>query len=173
MADLHKYCEFRNWKIAAEYRDDAVSGTKKSRPELDKMMAEIRRGRFNVLLVWSYDRFARNAAHLVNTLDLLHSLKVDFASYRQQIDTTTPLGNMMFMVFAGIAQMERDMVGERTRATLARMKAEGKRLGRPPAQDYLIKLVHTHRKANWSIRKIAEQIEMSPAWVHKILKGAA
>jgi DNA invertase Pin-like site-specific DNA recombinase len=174
MADLHNYCEFRKWLVAKEYRDDAISGTKKSRPELDFMMREIRHGKYDVLLVWSYDRFARNALHLVTTLDELKNLGVDFASYKQQIDTTTSIGQMMFTLFAGIAQLERDMISERTKASLARLKASGVRLGRPVEGDAgKLSMVSIMRKDGYSIRRIAKDVEMSPAWVHKVLKGAA
>lgn len=171
MADLRKYCKFRKWTAASEYQDDAVSGIKKARPALDKMMAEIRRGKFDVLLVWSYDRFARSAVHLVTTLDELKNLGVDFASYRQQLDTTTPMGDMMFTVFAGIAQLERDMISERTKASLARLKASGHILGRPKEHDAaVIERVIALRKEKNSIRYIGRQVGLSAAWVHAVLK---
>lgn len=172
-SDLKRYCEFRGWGVAGEYQDDAISGLKVKRPALDAMMSEIRRGKFNILLVWSYDRLARNAAHLVMTLEELKNLKVDFASYRQQMDTTTPMGNMMFMVCAGMAQMERDMISERTRASLARLKSEGVKLGRPEADPKKIGWAIALREQKLSIRKIGLALDMSPAWVHKVLKGAA
>jgi DNA invertase Pin-like site-specific DNA recombinase len=173
-ADLHNYCEFRKWIVTGEYQDDAISGLKKNRPGLDQMMAEIRHGKFDVLLVWSYDRLARNLGHLVMTLEEMKNLNVHFASYKQQIDTTSPMGNMMFAVFAGFAQFERDMISERTKASLARLKASGVRLGRPVEGDAdKIKATQYYRAEGFSIRHIARSVDMSPAWVHKVLKGAA
>lgn len=172
MADLRRYCEFRKWQVVKEFQDDAISGLKINRPGLDSMMEEIRHGHFDVLLVWSYDRLARSSSHLVSTLDELKSIGVDFASYRQQIDTTSAMGNMMFTIFAGLAQLERDMISERTKASLARLKASGVRLGRPAADHEKIERTKQF-KGSFSIRKIATLVDMSPAWVHKILKGAA
>ncbi len=172
-ADLYRYCEFRHWKVTGEYQDDAISGLKKSRPGLDAMMEKIRRGHYDILLVWSYDRLARNVSHLIMTLDELKSLEVDFASYKQQLDTTSPMGHMMFTVFAGFAQLERDMISERTKASLSRLKARGVRLGRPVEGDeQTIGMVKLMRKAKSSIREIAARVNMSPAWVHKVLKVA-
>lgn len=173
VADLRRYCEFRKWTVAGEFQDDAVSGLKKSRPGLDAMMKEIRQGKYNVLLVWSYDRLARNVAHLMMTLDELKSLSVDFASYRQQLDTTSPMGHMMFTVFAGFAQLERDMISERTKASLARLRAEGKTLGRPRESDSAtIEYVKYLRGDDLSIRAIALAVGKSVGWVHGILKEA-
>ncbi len=172
--DLHRYCAFRNWKIEAEFKDEGISGTKQTRPQLEKMMMGIRRGLYDVLLVWSYDRFARSMIHLVTTLDQLRSLGVDFASFREQLDTTTPEGRMMFQFFALMAEFERNRTAVRTRATLARMKAEGKRLGRPIEYDStMIERIWSDRKKGLSIRAIAREIEMSPAFVHKVLTKAA
>jgi DNA invertase Pin-like site-specific DNA recombinase len=169
-SDLKRYCQFRNWSIAAEYKDEGIS-SRITRPEMEKMMNEIRRGTYNVLLVWSYDRFARNVAHLMMTLDELKNLGVDFASYRQQLDTTSPMGHMMFTVFAGFAQLERDMVSERTKAALARLKAQGKRLGPPITSPKVIAAAIEMRKEGLSMRKIAEASNMSLGWVHRILKS--
>jgi DNA invertase Pin-like site-specific DNA recombinase len=168
-SDLERYCQFRNWAIAAEYKDEGIS-TRVTRPELEKMMTEIRRGTYNVLLVWSYDRFARNVAHLMMTLDELKNLGVDFASYRQQLDTTSPMGHMMFTVFAGFAQLERDMISERTRSALARLKSQGVKLGPPAAGPEVVAAVFEMRKTGLSMRKIAAAVRMSVGWVHGVLK---
>ncbi len=168
-ADLHRYCEFRKWAMVGEYQDEAVSGLKIKRPGLDAMMSELRHGRYDVLLVWSYDRLARNVAHLMMTLDELKNLGVDFASYKQQLDTTSPMGHMMFTVFAGFAQLERDMISERTKSALARLKAQGKTLGRPPVDTRLMNEVDRLRQENLSIRQISTKLRMSAAWVHGVL----
>lgn len=173
LRDLKKYSDFRKWRIAGQFQDDAISGLKKKRPGLDEMMEQIRRGKYDILLVWSYDRFARSASHLVTTLDELKNLGVDFCSYQQQIDTTSSLGTMMFTLFAGIAQLERDLISERTKAALARLKDSGTVLGRPKTyDDDLVDRVKRLRANGLSMRQIANTINKSAAWVHGALKRA-
>jgi len=164
--DLRKYCEFRGWENVGEFRDEGVSGAKETRPQLEKMMQEIRAGKYDVLLVWSYDRFARSLSHLVSTLDQLKSLRVDFASFREQLDTTTPEGRMMFQFYGMMAEFERNRMSTRTKATLARLKAEGRRLGRPKVggeADYQRAL--ELRSKGYTLRAIAQEIGLSRTWV--------
>jgi DNA invertase Pin-like site-specific DNA recombinase len=169
--DLRRYAEFREWEIAAEYRDEAMSGAKETRPQLEKMMSEIRAGKYNVLLVWSYDRFARSLIHLVTTLDQLRALGVDFVSFREQLDTTSPEGRMMFGFYAVMAEFERGRIAARTKATLARLKAQGKKLGRPPINNpEVISTAHRLRQEGHSLRFIATWTNRSKTWVANVLK---
>jgi DNA invertase Pin-like site-specific DNA recombinase len=172
--DLYRYCELRGWEKAGEFRDEAVSGGKATRPQLEKMMDEIRDGKYDILLVWSYDRFARSVSHLVQTLDYLHSIKVDFASFRERIDTTTPEGRMMFQFFAMMAEFERNRIATRTRATLARLKAQGKRLGRPKVGGEAdLQRAIEMRTQGYSLRAIAHEIGLSRTWVSTHLEAAS
>jgi DNA invertase Pin-like site-specific DNA recombinase len=174
LRELEKYCEWRQWEIVEVFRDDGVSGTKKTRPALEAMMKEIRAGKYDVLLVWSYDRFARSLSHLATTLDYLRSINVDFASYRERADTTTTEGKLMFGFFAVMAEFERNRIADRTRATLARLKAQGKRLGRPPQRNQVtIDDVLRFKSEGFSMREIGKRVNMSKTWVHGVLKGAA
>lgn len=165
--DLYRYCEFRGWEKGGEFRDESTSGGKKTRPQLEAMMKEIRAGKYNVLLVWSYDRFARSLTHLVSTLDELRALGVDFASFREQLDTTTPEGRLMFGFYAVMAEFERNRMATRTRAALARLKAQGKRLGRPKmGGQYDLQRAVELRAKGYSLRAIASEIGLSRTWVY-------
>ncbi len=168
--DLRKYCKFRGWENAGEFKDEGVSGAKATRPELEKMMYGIRAGRYNVLLVWSYDRFARSLSHLVRTLDELHSLGVDFASFKEQLDTATPQGKLMFGIYGAMAEFERSMISARTRATLARLKAQGKVLGRPReiGQDQIVQTISLRSKG-YSMRDIGQRLGISRQAVCNII----
>ena len=129
--ELQRYAEARGWTIA-EYLDEGVSGTKERRPALDRLMADARRRRFDVLLVWRLDRLGRNLKHLINTLDELAALGVAFTSLNEGIDTTTPAGKLQLHLLAAIAEFERSRIIERVRAGIARARQQGKRLGRRP-----------------------------------------
>jgi DNA invertase Pin-like site-specific DNA recombinase len=128
--EVRTYVRRRGWK-ASEYVDHGWSGALDARPELDRLMRDVRRGLFSVVVVWKFDRFARSVRHLVLALDEFRALDVGFVSITEAIDTATPLGRAMFTIVGAIAEFERELIRERVRAGLARARAEGKRLGRP------------------------------------------
>src|SRR5881296_4307352 len=130
--DLRAYCKARGWDDVIEYSDTGVSGSRERRPGLDHLMSEVKSRRVDVVVVAAFDRLGRSVRHLVETLELLRHLDVEFISLREQIDTGSPLGQAVFTIIAAIAQLERSLIVERVRAGLRRARAEGKRLGRPP-----------------------------------------
>lgn len=116
---------------ATEYVDDGVSGTKASRPALDRLMADARSGRLDTVIVWRFDRFARNTAHLITAMEEFRALGVHFISLREQVDTSTPMGKAMFTIISAISELERDLIRERVVAGVQRARAAGKHCGRP------------------------------------------
>lgn len=131
LADLRALAQQRGWVIADEYVDQGVSGAQASRPELDRMMADARRGLFNVVCVWKFDRFARSTQHLLSALDEFRVLNVEFISVREAVDTSTPIGKMVFTLLAAIAEFEKDIINERVRAGVKHAQATGVHCGRP------------------------------------------
>jgi|SRR5579875_542064 len=129
--ELRQFCEARGWQIAAEYVDEGVSGAKDSRPELNGLIADAHRRKFDAVIVWKFDRFARSVSHLLRALETFNSLGIAFVSLSEQIDTTTPAGRMIFTVLGAVAELERSLIAERVRAGLRNARAKGKRLGRP------------------------------------------
>lgn len=121
----------RGWSLVETYADRGVSGTRASRPALDRMLADARAGRFEVLVVWRCDRLFRSLPHMVATLAELNALGIDFVSVTETIDTSTPQGRLLFHLVSAFAQFERDVLVERTRAGLAAARRRGKRIGRP------------------------------------------
>src|SRR5436309_7421424 len=109
LRDLREYVAARGWR-AAEYVDHGVSGTRERRPALDRLLAEVRARKVDVVVVAAFDRFGRSVRHLVETLDLFRHLGVDFVSLREQIDTGSPLGQAVFTIIAAIAQLERSLI---------------------------------------------------------------
>jgi DNA invertase Pin-like site-specific DNA recombinase len=129
--ELREYCERRGWAIAGEYVDIGISGTKEKRPELDRLMADAHRRRFDAVVVWKFDRFARSVSHLLRALETFKTQGIDFVSYSEQMDTSTPAGKMVFTVLGAVAELERSLIVERVRAGLRNARAKGKSLGRP------------------------------------------
>lgn len=129
--ELQEYCERRGWKVSGEYVDEGVSGSKDSRPELNKLMADAHRRRFDAIVVWRFDRFARSVSHLLRALETFKALGVEFVSLSEQVDTSTPTGKMIFTVLGAVAELERSLIAERVKAGLRNARAKGKRLGRP------------------------------------------
>jgi DNA invertase Pin-like site-specific DNA recombinase len=130
--ELEEYCRRRGWELAGCYVDNGVSGSKESRPELDRLMADAHRRRFDAVAVWKFDRFARSVSHLLRALETFKALGIDFVSLSEQVDTSTPTGKMVFTVLGAVAELERSLIAERVRAGIRNARAKGKRLGRPP-----------------------------------------
>ena len=120
----------RGWD-ATSYVDEGVSGSKDRRPALDRLMADARAGRLDLVAVWRFDRFARNTAHLLAAMDEVRALGVHFVSLREQVDTSTPMGKAMFTILSAISELERDLIRERVVAGVRRAQAAGKHCGRP------------------------------------------
>ena len=129
--ELRQFAEARGWEIAGEYVDEGVNGSKDSRPQLDRMVADAHKRRFDVICVWRFDRFARSVSHLLRALETFKALGIDFVSFSEQMDTSTPAGKMVFTVLGAVAELERSLIVERVKAGLRNAKAKGKRLGRP------------------------------------------
>jgi DNA invertase Pin-like site-specific DNA recombinase len=129
--ELRQFAEARGWTVAGEYIDAGVSGAKDSRPELNRLMADAHKRRFDVVCVWRFDRFARSVSHLLRALETFKALGIDFVSFSEQMDTSTPAGKMVFTVLGAVAELERSLTVERVRAGLRNARAKGKRLGRP------------------------------------------
>ncbi len=129
--ELRQFAEARGWTVAGEYIDAGVSGAKDSRPELNRLMADAHKRRFDVVCVWRFDRFARSVSHLLRALETFKALAIDFVSFSEQMDSSTPAGKMVFTVLGAVAELERSLIVERVRAGLRNARAKGKRLGRP------------------------------------------
>jgi DNA invertase Pin-like site-specific DNA recombinase len=131
LRDFADYAKHRGWAVAGEYVDLGISGAKDKRPELDRLMADAHKRRFDVVVVWKFDRFARSVSHLLRALETFDALGIGFVSLTEGIDTSTPAGKMVFTVLGAVAELERSLIVERVKAGLRNARAKGKRLGRP------------------------------------------
>jgi DNA invertase Pin-like site-specific DNA recombinase len=165
LRELREYCQRRQLEIVREYVDNGISGSKESRPELNRLMADAYRRKFDIVLVWKFDRFARSTSHLLKALETFQSLKIDFVSLTEGIDTSTPVGAMVFTILGAVGQMERELIRERIRAGVRNARAKGKRLGRPRVVVNAA-TVASLRAAGRSYRAVAAELGVSVGSVH-------
>ena len=169
LSDLREYASRRGWEVVGEYVDQGVSGAKESRPELNRLMADVHKRHFDLVLCWKIDRFGRSLKHLVNALADLDSYGIAFVSFRDNLDLSTPSGRLMFQIIGAMAEFERSLIQERVKAGLRNAKLKGKTLGRPPLtldRERIARL----RASGASIREISAQLEVSTATIHKVLQ---
>lgn len=167
--DLERYSKERGLNIFKVYEDNGVSGTKETRPALGQLMDDARKRKFNVVLVWRFDRFARSTKHLVNALYEFRNLGIDFVSYQENIDTSSPLGEAIFTIISAMSKLERDIIAERVKGGLRKAKAKGMRLGRPKSEVDTDKVIE-YREQDKSIRQIASEMSLSRGTVERTLK---
>jgi len=170
LLDLRRYVRERGWDSFKEYVDEGISGTKDSRPALNELMNDAKKRRFDVVLVWRFDRFARSTKHLILALEEFKNLGIDFVSYQENIDTSSPLGSAIFTIISAVAQLERDIIAERVKAGLRRAKENGKKLGRPESEVDLRELRRL-RARGLSLRAIADQVGISHTKVAQLLNS--
>ena len=168
--ELKEYCERRGWKLAGEYVDTGISGAREKRPELDRLMADAHRRRFDAVVVWKFDRFARSVSHLLRALETFKALGIEFVSLSEQVDTSTPMGKMVFTVLGAVAELERSLIAERVRAGLRNARAKGKILGRRPVLVDREK-VAALRAQGLSWQKVANELRLSEPVVRRAMKN--
>jgi len=169
LLDLRRYVRERGWNIFKEYVDEGISGTKDSRPALNELMNDAKKRRFDVVLVWRFDRFARSTKHLILALEEFKNLGIDFVSYQENIDTSSPLGSAIFTIISAVAQLERDIIAERVKAGLRRAVENGKKLGRPKV-EVDGEAIQRLRSEGLSLRAIARKMRVSRTTISEILR---
>ncbi len=170
LRDLRTYCAARGFEPAREYIDVGHSGAKESRPELNKLMEDARKRRFDAIVVWRFDRFARSTKHLLLALEEFRSLGIQFISYQENMDTSSPLGQALFTIVAAVAQLERDLIRERVSAGIRNARANGKKLGRPMRavdRDQILRM----RAEGQSLQHIADTLGIGYGTVRERLRG--
>jgi DNA invertase Pin-like site-specific DNA recombinase len=160
-SELKAYAKQRGWTLTRVFADNGVSGAQNSRPALDSMMADCRRGKIDVVLVTRFDRFARSVTHLLSALEAFKEMGVEFVSLSESIDTSTPAGKMVFTVLAAVGELEKSLIAERVRSGLANARRHGTRLGRPAIRTLCqleIEKVRADRASGkFSLRQLARK----------------
>jgi len=157
LVGLREYATRRGFVLAGEYVDYA-SGIREDRPQYRRLVEAVRKRHIDVVLVWRYDRFARSTQALVHALQEFQHLGVDFISYQENIDTTTPQGEMIFTVMASLAQFESALISARVKAGMARARAQGKRISRAPLPAAVQRRIAALYQQGLSIHQIGKQL---------------
>jgi DNA invertase Pin-like site-specific DNA recombinase len=172
LRQLRKYARDRG-SDNIEFVDKGVSGAKDSRPELDKMMEAARRREISAVVCTKLDRLARSTRHLCNLAAEFEALGVDLVILDMAVDTSTPMGKLLFSILAGVAEFERELIRDRTRAGMEAARANGKRIGRPPKLDKRqIERARRMKEKGQTIRHIASVLGVSHGTILTVLKAA-
>jgi DNA invertase Pin-like site-specific DNA recombinase len=154
-----------------EFVDSGVSGSKERRPQLDLLMKEASLRKFDAVVVWKFDRFARSVSHLLRALDTFQSKGIEFISLSENLDTSTPQGRMVFTVLGAVAELERSLIVERVRCGLRNAKAKGVILGRRTTLKP--EMVHRLKASGKSNAQIAEQLKITVQHVRRLARTVA
>jgi DNA invertase Pin-like site-specific DNA recombinase len=166
--DLERMAEQRGYEIVERYTD-RITGTRARRPGLDRMLTDARHGRFQVVLVWACDRLARSTRHFLEVLDELNHLNIEFISFRENLDTSGPLGRAVVVIIGAIAELERSLIVERVRAGMRRARLEGQHIGRPRLNIDREALVRD-RQRGFSLGQLAKMHRLSRTSVLRTLR---
>tara|TARA_B100001971_G_C18266320_1_gene592942 strand:- start:6284 stop:6892 length:609 start_codon:yes stop_codon:yes gene_type:complete len=153
------------------YEDFNISGAKESRPELDRLMDDVRKGLVDTVVVYSFSRFARSTKFLLETLEEFSGLGVNFISISENIDLSTAMGKAMFTIISALATLERELIGERVRNGLENARAKGKQIGRP--RSIPDELVIQLREDGYTYKQIAKMLNISEGSVSSAIKRLA
>lgn len=169
--ELREYCQRRGWDISEEFMDEGISGAKKNRPGLDRLMSGVTLHKFDAILVWKLDRFSRSVVHLNEQLATLKREGIRFMAVSQSLDTdsSSPTSGLLFHILAAVAEFERELIRERTRSGVAAARARGKVLGRPKAVFDREKAIRM-RKEGKSLRVIAKTLGVGTTLVVRTLR---
>ncbi len=174
-AELKEYCDNRGWSHTL-YPDEGKSGARIDRPELNRMLADMRKRKIDVIVIWAFDRLARSLKQLLNIAEECQSMGVDLVSLKQNVDTTLPAGRLTFQILGAVAEFEREMLRERVRAGMAQAKRAGKKVGRPARRQFLsadIERMRALRGSGTSVRKLAADFQTTQWTVARLTSSAA
>lgn len=170
LLDLRQLAEQRGFQIVDEYIDHGISGSRTRRPALDRLMADAARHRFDLVAVAAFDRMARSVRHLLETLDELNRLGIEFISVRENVDSGGPLGRAIVVIIGAMAELERSLIVERVRAGMRRARLEGQHIGRRPL-DLDREAIIRDRARGLSFGDLAKVHRVSRTTIRRVLAG--
>lgn len=170
--ELRQVARQRGWNVVGEFVDVGVSGTKDRRPQLDKLMQLAHAGKLDIVATWRFDRFARSTRHLLTALEDFRVRGVDFVSLRDAVDTSTATGRFTFAIIAAVAELERELIRERTVAGIEAARRRGRKPGRPRVVFDLERARELQAQGR-SVRAISKALGVAPATVHRGLAAVS
>jgi DNA invertase Pin-like site-specific DNA recombinase len=170
LRELRQVAQRRGWEVVEVYNDAGISGAKgrAERPGLDLMLNDASRRKFDVVMAWAIDRLGRSLIDLLGTIQHLEACGVDLYLDQQAIDTTTPMGKLVFQVTGAFAEFERSMIRQRVRAGLKRAVAQGAQLGRPKIDAAVERKVQRQLEKGIGILKVAKSLGLGTGTVQRI-----
>ena len=169
LSDLREYAKVRKLDVVKVHIDYA-SGAKSDRVNYNKLFDDVRKGKTDIVLVWKFDRFARSTKELINALEEFNNLGVDFISYKENIDTSTPAGKILFTMISAFAEFERAIIRERVSAGIEKAKMKGVKIGRPQIPLFKIKKVLEMKAEGQSYKQIIEKVKISKSVYYLIIR---
>jgi DNA invertase Pin-like site-specific DNA recombinase len=182
--DLRLVAERRGWQVVEIYRDESISGARRrdQRPGLDAMLKDASRRKFDVVMAWALDRLGRSLIDLLGTIEHLEAAGADLYLDQQSIDTTTPMGKLLFQVTGAFAEFERSMIRQRIHAGLRTIKATiaakgtfiskagivRRRLGRPNADPKKVEAARRELAKGTGVLRTAKLVGLGTGTVHRI-----
>ncbi len=174
-SELRAYAESRGWTVYKVYADRGVSGMRNNRPKLDEMWADCRKRKIDICMVWALDRLSRSLKDLIGALDQFRQLGVDFVCLKQDLDTSTSAGRLLFHVIGSVCEFERDLLSSRVTAGMIEAKRRGIHVGRPPlrkfSEEEIAQIREERAKQHVSIRRLASLHGTTQWMAKKIAEG--
>ena len=171
--ELREVAENHGWKIVDEYVDEGISGSTKSRPELDRMLKDAMSRKFEMVMTIELSRLGRSVSNMCEIVDLLKSKKIDLFVKNQNVDTSTIVGEFFFNIMNAVSQYEKDLITERVVSGLENARKKGRIGGRPTnlTDDNRVKILELKEKGI-GIRKIAKECSVGIQTIYKVLNAA-
>jgi DNA invertase Pin-like site-specific DNA recombinase len=172
---LRKMAERRGWTVTRAYTD-RISGATDVRPGLKELLADARRGCFDVVIIWRFDRLSRSVRHFLQIVDQLQQVGIEFVSHEQSFDTTTAMGKFTLTMFAALAELEREVIRERVQAGIDYARRHGTKTGRPigrPRAIFRRDEARRLRSAGESWKTVARKLGTSIASVRRACQDSS
>jgi DNA invertase Pin-like site-specific DNA recombinase len=173
--ELRQVAGRRGWDVVQVYSDAGISGAKgrNGRPGLDSMLKDASRRKFDIVMAWAIDRLGRSLSDLLDTIQHLEACGVDLYLDQQGIDTSTPMGKLVFQLTGAFAEFERTMIRQRIKAGLKRAVAQGVKLGRPKIDSTTERKVRRQLAKGVGILRVAKTLGIGTGTVQRIANERA
>ena len=165
---LTEYCERKGYSNYKIYEDFGVSGAVRSRPALNEMMEKVNNGEVDIVIVYSFSRFARSMKHLLEAMDIFKDKGTEFVSLSENIETNSPVGSLIFRILASLAEFERQLISERVKSGMANAKAKGKQIGRK--RERPTEAILELRDKGFTYKQISKLLKVSEGTVCNAVK---
>jgi DNA invertase Pin-like site-specific DNA recombinase len=167
LREINQFLDARGWQNREIYEDSGLSGANSNRPQLKRLLSDVKQRKIDIVICWKMDRLFRSLKDLIVTLQEFSELGIEFISLKDNVDLSTSSGKLLMHLLGAFAEFERNLIVERVRAGLVNAKAKGKRLGRPIKRNE--EEIRTLRTNGLSIRSIAKELKISKSTVQSVV----